>query len=98
MYSLFGAVALHGVTDGGIGIHTNEIAPEEKFIAFRAWFICELLYGPISATVRTSIALLLLNLNPSTIQKRILYVCMGAVWLFTIVLGIVDFISYNIFK
>ncbi|KAF5121046.1 hypothetical protein E5D57_013382 [Metarhizium anisopliae] len=93
LYTLMAGFALEGIIDGGIGKHTSDIPLEEASIAFRAWFICELIYGPLSAVVRTSIALLLLRLNPSRIQKRILYVCMAIVYAFTVVYFLINLLQ-----
>lgn len=74
--------ALEGVVYGGTGKHAAEMSLDEAFISFRAWFICELIFGPLSVLVRTSIALLLFRLHPSKLQKRILYACLIVVYLF----------------
>ncbi|KID59155.1 hypothetical protein MAN_10878, partial [Metarhizium hybridum] len=77
--------ALQGIIDGGIGKHASEMGAHEASVAFRAWFICELIYGPLSALVRTSIAVLILRFSPSKTQRWILYACLGTVYTFTIV-------------
>ncbi|EXU95699.1 hypothetical protein X797_011214 [Metarhizium robertsii] len=85
LYTLMAGFALQGIIDGGIGKHASEMGAHEAYVAFRAWFICELIYGPLSALVRTSIAVLILRFSPSKTQKWILYACLGIVYTFTIV-------------
>ena len=76
---------MHGIVAGGIGKHADAATLIEDAIAFRAWYICELLYGPISAAVRLSIALLLLKLRPSRTQKMMLQCCLVVVCTLTVV-------------
>ncbi|KAJ4161637.1 uncharacterized protein LMH87_007664 [Akanthomyces muscarius] len=85
LYTTLAVVALNGVAAGGIGKHVDDITVTEATIAFRAWFICELLYGPLSAAVRTSILLVLLRLKPSRLDKMVLYTCLAVMYLFTTV-------------
>lgn len=84
LYTVLAGFALHGIVAGGIGKHANEIRPEEATIAFRAWFVWESLYGPLSAAVRTSIALFLFKLRPSDAAKKALYGCLGTIYAFTV--------------
>ena len=77
--------ALHGILEGGIGKHASEMGVHEASVAFRAWFICELIYGPLSTLIRTSIAVLILRFSPSKAQKWTLYACLAIVCIFTIV-------------
>lgn len=79
------AFALHGIWKGGIGKHASDMRLDETSVAFRAWFICELIYGPLSALVRTSIAVLILRFNPSKLEARVLYSCLAVVYIFIIV-------------
>lgn len=77
--------ALDGIVNGGIGKHAADIPLREAAVAFQAWFISEMIYGPLSAMIRTSIALLLLRLSPSKVQRWILYTCLAIVYIFTVV-------------
>ncbi|KAK8144722.1 hypothetical protein G3M48_005414 [Beauveria asiatica] len=85
LYTILAVVALHAVAGGGIGKHVDSISVAEATVAFRAWFICELLYGPLSAVVRTSILLFLLRLRPSQLDRIVLYACLATIYLFTTV-------------
>ncbi|OAA33919.1 hypothetical protein ISF_10050 [Cordyceps fumosorosea ARSEF 2679] len=85
LYTILAVVALHGVAGGGIGKHADSISAAEASVAFRAWFICELLYGPLSAVVRTSILLFLLRLRPSRLDRIVLYACLTTIYIFTAV-------------
>lgn len=77
--------ALDGILNGGIGKHAPDILPSESSIAFRAWFVCELIYGPLSAVIRSSIALLLLRFGPSKTEKWLLCGCLTVVYIFTFI-------------
>ncbi|KAJ6785441.1 hypothetical protein PWT90_09560 [Aphanocladium album] len=93
LYTVLAVVVLHGVAGGGIGKHVDKITAAEAAIAFRAWFICELLYGPLTAVVRTSILLVLLRLCRSKLDKMILYICLGTNYVFAIA-----YIFLNLFQ
>lgn len=93
IYAVFAGVDLPGIVLGGIGKHTDDIRLAEASIAFRAWFICELLYAPLSAAIRTSIALVLLRLNPSRRLRYALYGCLAATYAFTVVYFILNLLQ-----
>lgn len=77
--------ALYGILAGGIGKHASEMPPDQVSAAFLAWYVCELIYGPLSALIRTSIAVLILHFKPSKRQKWILHTCLGVMYIFTII-------------
>ena len=85
MYTVLAGIDLPGIVLGGIGKHADAITLPEAAIAFRAWFVCELLYAPLSAMIRTSIALVLLRLNPSRRLRYAIYGCLSVMYLFTVV-------------
>lgn len=85
LYTVMAGFALNGILNGAIGKHAPDIPLDEAAIAFRAWFAGEMIYGPLSATIRTSIALLLLRFNPTPARKIILYTCLAVVYTFTVI-------------
>lgn len=63
----------------------STITLDELRISFRSWLICELIYGPLGALIRTSVALLLFRLQLSNWEKRMLCACLGIVYAYTII-------------
>ncbi|KAI8235250.1 hypothetical protein K4K57_003830 [Colletotrichum sp. SAR 10_99] len=84
MYTVYGAVALHGVIQGATGKHLTELTVEQAAISLRAWYICEVIYSPITLAIRTSICLLLLRLALNKVHRWVIYVNMAIVLLISI--------------
>ncbi|KAF6841256.1 integral membrane protein [Colletotrichum musicola] len=84
MYTVYGGVALHGITNGATGKHITELTVEQAAVSLRAWYICEVLYSPITLAIRTSICLLLLRLAVSRVHRWIIYVNLAVVWAISI--------------
>ncbi|KAK0367529.1 integral membrane protein [Colletotrichum limetticola] len=40
LYSVYAAVAVHGIINGGIGRHTSDLDPESIVIALKVWYTC----------------------------------------------------------
>jgi len=93
LYSGQGAAVLYGTVAGGLGKTVSEMNLTEIMIAFKAWYICELIYGPLAAVIRTSIGLFLLRICSKPLHKRILYVCLGTVYIFTMI-----YLLINVFQ
>ncbi|KAK4197756.1 hypothetical protein QBC40DRAFT_267349 [Triangularia verruculosa] len=53
--------------------------------ALHSWFLNEALYAPLSALVRTSIAVFLLRIATSKIHRSIIYVNLACTWTLTVV-------------
>ncbi|GKT48321.1 uncharacterized protein ColSpa_08502 [Colletotrichum spaethianum] len=83
-YTAYGGIALHGVTNGATGKHITELTVDQAAVSLRAWYICEVLYSPITLAIRTSIALLLLRLAPNKIHRWIIYANLVVVWMISI--------------
>lgn len=49
-------------------------------IALHSWFLCELLYAPLSALIRTSIGLFLLRIATVKWHRYIIFGTLGVVW------------------
>ncbi|KJZ68723.1 hypothetical protein HIM_11889 [Hirsutella minnesotensis 3608] len=79
------AFALHGITQGGIGKSILEISPTEVITAFKVWYACELIYGPLAAVIRTSIAFLILRVCRDHWVRVTLFACLGIIYTFTVV-------------
>ncbi|TDZ60811.1 hypothetical protein CTRI78_v004697 [Colletotrichum trifolii] len=84
MYTVYGAVALHGVTQGATGKTILELTVDQASVSLRAWYICEVLYSPITLAIRTSICLLLLRLAPNKVHRWIIYGNLVVVWTISI--------------
>ena len=93
MYVVLAGVDLPGIVLGGIGKHAKDITVAEAAVAFRAWFICELLYAPLSAAIRTSIALVLLRLNPPRQLRYALYGCLAIMYVFTVIYFVLNLLQ-----
>ncbi|KAL7940100.1 hypothetical protein V8C42DRAFT_338581 [Trichoderma barbatum] len=101
IYTAQGVVAIYGITAGGIGKHANDLNISNITITAKMWYVCEAIYGPLSALIRTSIGLyIILRLLPRTNSARSLHYAKAAViiglavmYVFTIV-----YCSINIFQ
>ncbi|KAK1994498.1 integral membrane protein [Colletotrichum falcatum] len=83
-YAGYGAVAIHGVVYGATGKHVKHLTIEEAAISLRGWYICEVLYSPITLAIRTSIALLLLRIAVHKYHRWIIYANMVIIWMISI--------------
>ncbi|KDN62243.1 putative integral membrane protein [Colletotrichum sublineola] len=83
-YAGYGAVAIHGVAHGATGKHAANLTVEEAAISLRGWYICEVMYSPITLAIRTSIALLLLRLAVNKYHRWIIYANMVIIWMISI--------------
>ncbi|KAL0764069.1 hypothetical protein CaCOL14_013396 [Colletotrichum acutatum] len=88
LYSVYAAVAIHGIINGGIGRHTSDLDPDSIFIALQVWYMCEILYAFLSALIRTSICLFLLrifNRGINKLAKKMLQANIALVWVSSLV-------------
>jgi hypothetical protein len=85
LYTAYGVIAAHGVIEGGTGKHTAELTPDGIAIALRAWYLCEVLYVPIAALIRTSIGLFLLRLVVLRSHVWAIRVNLGVIWLISFI-------------
>ncbi|KAJ4394185.1 hypothetical protein N0V93_003402 [Gnomoniopsis smithogilvyi] len=70
-YTGYSVEAIYGVVYGGAGLKT--------------WYISEILYAPVSAMVRTSVALFLLRVSAVPCHKWIILVNLSAIYVISIV-------------
>ena len=84
LYTTYSAIVLHGVAQGGTGKHSKELTADGAEIALRAWYLCEVLYAPLSACIRTSIATFLLRLAVKRWHRWIIYIILAITWVVSI--------------
>ncbi len=63
----------------------SELTPEQAAIGLESWFICELIYAPFSALIRTSIGVFLLRVAVEKSHRLIIHISLALVWLSTVV-------------
>jgi len=80
VYTAYGIIALHGTAAGGNGADAADITLARAVISLRAWYLCEVLYNPISAAIRTSVAVFLLRVVVARTHKIIIWVNMVVIW------------------
>lgn len=57
---------------------------EEASIALRAWWLCELLYAPITLSARTSVAVFLLQIAVQRVHRRVIVAITVLFWAATL--------------
>ncbi|ORY66332.1 uncharacterized protein BCR38DRAFT_389901 [Pseudomassariella vexata] len=85
IYTAYGIIAIYGVIAGGTGKHPSELTPDGIAAALKSWYLCEVLYAPLSAFIRTSIAAFLLRLAAASWQIWVIRVNIGVIWVVSIV-------------
>ena len=65
-------MALHGVVAGGTGRTVGTFNAETAAISLRAWYVCEVLYSPITICIRVSICVFLLRIAAQKVHRWIL--------------------------
>lgn len=75
---------MHSIAVGGTGKHTNDLTPDSAEVSLRAWYLCEVLYAPMSACIRTSIAVFLLRLAGKRWHKWSIYIILTVTWLISV--------------
>ncbi|ROW11172.1 hypothetical protein VMCG_01153 [Cytospora schulzeri] len=84
-YTLYGAAALWGIVNGGTGKLTELLTFQEVHEGLYAWYICEVLYAPASAMVRTSVAIFLLRVANKPSHKWIIRVNLAVIYIISVV-------------
>ncbi|KXH62494.1 integral membrane protein [Colletotrichum nymphaeae SA-01] len=80
-YTAHGVLVLHGIIYGATGKHLTEVTVNQAAISLRAWYICEVLYSPITLAIRTSICLVLLRLTFVRVHRLVIYANLVVVWI-----------------
>ena len=83
LYTAYSASGLYGVTHG-VGSAGKDAKLEQASIGLRAWWLCEMLYAPVTLCVRTSVALFLLQIAVQRVHRRIIIMTIAAFWIVTI--------------
>lgn len=88
---------IYGIVLGGIGQPVTNLITSQISIALTAWYVCESIYGPLSAFIRTSIGIFIIRLSAKTTKasaaKTILLASLSLMWAFTVV-----YLFINIFQ
>jgi len=72
------------VTNGATGQEPQDFTVSTAVVSLRAWYLCEVLYAPISAAIRTSIAVFLLRLANTPLHKAIIWVNLILTWILSL--------------
>lgn len=75
---------MYGIVDGGTGQHLTDLTIEKLYVGLKAWFISEVMYGPVSAMVRTSVAIFLLRLCELRWHRWIIIANLAVIWFISI--------------
>ncbi|KAJ0107919.1 hypothetical protein J7T55_007131 [Diaporthe amygdali] len=94
-YTGYSVVAMWGIIDGGTGKHITNLSLEETLIGLKAWYICEVIYAPISAMVRTSVALFLLRVATEPVHKWVIYGNLAIVYVISVVFTFIAIFQCN---
>ncbi|KAH7021982.1 hypothetical protein EDB80DRAFT_628547 [Ilyonectria destructans] len=77
-YTAYGAISLDGVQNGATGKPSSQInGPHEAARSLRAWYLCEVLYAPVTLTIRASVCILLLRMATRRSYRWIIWVNLG---------------------
>jgi hypothetical protein len=79
MYIVYGVWSEYGTYTGGTGEHVDQLTYEGASISLKAWYVCEVLYPPMSAAIRFSIAMFLYRLAVQRPHRIIIWVNLGVV-------------------
>ncbi|KAK4207253.1 hypothetical protein QBC37DRAFT_456178 [Rhypophila decipiens] len=82
IYTAHNTISVWGIVFASEVGQTNPLKGES--IALTSWFICEVLYAPLSALIRTSIALFLLRIATVKWHRYTIYGTLGIVWALSI--------------
>lgn len=85
-FAAYNLIAVHGVASGGTGQHWEDMTTPEAKMALRDWYLCEILYCPVCALVRTSVSVLLLKITCTRAYRWIIFVNLAIVWTLTMAL------------
>lgn len=80
-------MAMHGVTAGGTGKTVGTYTAEQAAISLRAWYLCEVLYSPITVCARISICVFILRIAAQKVHR----------WILIVNIGLISIISFAFF-
>jgi hypothetical protein len=84
LYLPYGIMAMHGVVAGGTGKTVGTYTAEMAAISLRAWYLCEVLYSPITICIRISICVFLLRIAVEKVHRLILICNIGLISIISI--------------
>lgn len=76
---------MFGIIYGGTGQHMTELNITQINIGLKSWYISEVMYGPVSAMVRTSVALFLLRVCVQRWHRWIITANLAVFWLISLI-------------
>jgi len=82
IYTAHNTISVWGIVYASQASQTNPL--QGQSIALHSWFICEVLYAPLSALVRSSIALFLLRIATVKWHRYTIYGTLIIVWALSI--------------
>lgn len=74
LYLAYGAVALDGIVNGATGKRIEELAIDDAAVSMRSWYICEVLYSPVTMAIRASVCVVLLRLASQRVHVWIIWI------------------------
>ncbi|KAK4452960.1 hypothetical protein QBC34DRAFT_397499, partial [Podospora aff. communis PSN243] len=83
MFTAHGTITLWGIVEGSVEGGTNYLLGEN--IALHSWFVGELLYAPLSALIRSSVAVFLLRIACARTHRAIIYGALAITWSLSVV-------------
>lgn len=70
----YGIISLDGAANGATGKHISlGYTTAQASRSLKAWYICMVLYAPITLTIRASVCVLLLRLSATSTHRRIIW-------------------------
>lgn len=85
VYTGYSIDAIIGILRGGTGKHVTELTLEETYLGLKTWYVSEIMYAPLSAMVRTSVALFLLRVATNPVHRWIVLIDLAVVWIVSVV-------------
>jgi hypothetical protein len=83
LFTAHGIITLWGIVEASFEGATDFLRGEN--IALHSWFLGELLYAPLSALIRSSIAVFLLRIARAKLHRAIIYGALGITWSLSVV-------------
>lgn len=84
MYTGYTINNIYGIVHGGVGQFMTALSVDQIYIGLKTWLIAEIVYAPISALVRTSVALFLLRVSVQRWHNWVIIANLTVVWMISI--------------
>lgn len=70
----YGTISLDGAVNGATGKHISlGYTMDQASRSLKAWYLCMVLYAPITLTIRASVCVLLLRMSATKMHRRIIW-------------------------